>query len=80
MRLPLGRCFLGDCYFGPIPLVGECGSRHPAGRWTYLAAFHSHREEAPLRFRVGLAELGEVAPEGPVVAYDWRRRSWRRQS
>jgi hypothetical protein len=68
----LERCFRGDPRFEPIPLVAEAYSQHPAGRYAYVASFHAWRGDAPLHVDLPLRELGESAPEGPVVAYDWR--------
>jgi len=74
----IDRCYHANAFFGPNPLIGECFSQHPAGRWAYVASFHASREKAPLAFRVACAELGESAPTGEVVSYDWRRRSFAR--
>ncbi len=74
----LDRCFAENAFLEAAPLLGETHSRHPAGRWTYLVAMNASRSRQELRFRVDLADLGEWRPEGPVVAYDWRQRSWRR--
>jgi hypothetical protein len=80
----LDRCFRSHGYFGSEPLVGETWSDHPAGRTVYLVtmnASHASKESGePLRFRVELAELGAARPAGPVVLYDWRRRSFERLS
>jgi hypothetical protein len=73
----LERCFAAS----PLAtgeLVGETCSEHPAGRWIYLASFHVGARPEPLRFPVELAELGAERPEGPVVAYDWRRGAFER--
>jgi hypothetical protein len=72
----IDRCYLANAFFERSPLVGEAWTQHPAGRWAYVASFHAARDRAPLSFRLGLDELGESAPEGDVVVYDWRRRSF----
>ena len=58
--------------------LAETYSAHPAGRWVYVASFNASRTKEPLRCRVALADLGAVRPAGPVLAYDWRGRSWSR--
>ncbi|HXX48934.1 MAG TPA: hypothetical protein VEN47_11930 [Myxococcota bacterium] len=68
----LERCYLGHTAREPVPLVGECWSDHPLGRTTYLVALHAFRRGETLPVRVGLAELGDAAPRGPVAALDWR--------
>lgn len=68
----LDRSFRRDCFFEPEPLVGEAHSSHPAGRWLYLASFNAWREARPLAFRLDLADLEELRPEGPSLALDWR--------
>jgi hypothetical protein len=72
------RCLRADCRFEPEPLVGECWSDHPAGRWTYVAALHAWRGATPLALELPLAELGAAAPAAEVVAFDWRARRARR--
>jgi hypothetical protein len=76
----LDRCFRGHGFLGEEPLLGETWSAHPAGRTVYLVSMNASRlwkeRAGPLRFRVELAELGAARPAGPVVAYDWRRRSF----
>src|SRR5690606_12326939 len=69
----LERSFRGHAVLEPNPLVAEAHSVHPAGRWIHLVSLHAWREEAPLAFRVALADLGPLAPEAPVLAWDWRR-------
>jgi hypothetical protein len=75
---PLERCYRGHPHLEPIPLVGETRSRHPAGTWSYVASLHAWRGEEPLRFRVDFSELGDSAPAGEVVAYDWRTGAFQR--
>lgn len=79
--LPLAaidRCFRANAFFEPEPLVGETLSRHPAGCWVYVAAFDACRAKQPLRASLPLADLGAPAPATPVVAYDWRARTFSR--
>jgi hypothetical protein len=68
----LDRSFRRDCYFEPEALVGEAHSTHPAGRWLYLASFNAWRDQQPLAFRLDLADLGTLRPEGESIVYDWR--------
>jgi hypothetical protein len=56
----------------PRPLVAECWSDHPAGRWTYLLAMHCRPGEEPVHGQVALGSLGEAAPAGDSIAWDWR--------
>jgi hypothetical protein len=68
----LERCFRESPFLAPEPLLAECWSEHPAGRWIYLAALNACLRDQTLGFRVHLDELADAAPTGPVVAYDWR--------
>jgi hypothetical protein len=58
--------------FRPVVLVAECHSDHPAGRWTYAVALHANPAEDPVEGEIAFAALGESAPTGDVVAWDWR--------
>lgn len=70
----IDRCFLRNAFLEPEALVGEAYSEHPAGRWTYVAAFNACRAKQEIRHRVSLAELAEARPSGEVLAFDWRAR------
>jgi hypothetical protein len=72
------RCFRANSFFEAEPLIGEAYSSHPAGRWLYVATLNAHRGKKTLPARVQLADLGALRPETPVLAYDWRRRTWTR--
>ncbi len=74
----IDRCFCANAFFERAPLIGETYSAHPAGRWVYVTTFNASRIKEPLRCRVELADLGAMQPVGPVLAYDWRRRTWSR--
>ncbi len=74
----IDRCFVSNSFLEHAPLVGETYSMHPAGRWVYVASFNASRAKQPLPFRLELSDLGGVAPDGPVVVYDWRRRTFSR--
>jgi hypothetical protein len=54
------------------PLVAECWSDHPAGRWTYLLAMHCRPGDEPVHGQVALSSLGQAAPVGDSIAWDWR--------
>jgi hypothetical protein len=54
------------------PLVAECWSDHPAGRWTYLLAMHCRPGDGPVHGLVALSALGGAAPVGDSIAWDWR--------
>jgi hypothetical protein len=69
---PLERCFRAHVHTHALPLCAETWSDHPAGRWSYLLAIHASRTREPLEFEIALAELGEAAPRGEALAYDWR--------
>jgi len=71
----LDRCFLRNAYLEPQPLIGETYSDHPAGRWCYVAVFNAYRGKEPIDYRVAVDTLGESAPRGPVIAFDWRQRT-----
>jgi len=72
----LDRCFAHNGFLEPVPLIGECYSDHPAGRWWYVAVFNACRDKQPMDYRVALSDLGPDAPRGPLLAFDWRRRTW----
>lgn len=71
----LDRCYRSHAMLTRTPLVGETYSQHTAGRWIYLVAIHVGLDSAPLACELPLQEIGTGAPEGPMVAYDWRARS-----
>ncbi len=58
--------------FNPHLLVTECFSDHPAGRWGYVSAFHATPTDDPIAGSVDATTLGESAPSGDVVRWDWR--------
>jgi hypothetical protein len=74
----IDACFAANTFLRTEPLIGETYSDHPAGRWSYVAAFHACQSKDPLAVRVNLDRLGEARPRVPVMAYDWRRRSFER--
>jgi hypothetical protein len=74
----LERCYRQSCFEAPVLLLAETFSRHPAGCWVYLLALHASLAAEPLRDAVSLAELGDVAPDGPVIARDWRTGAFTR--
>ncbi len=74
----IDRCFAGNAYLEAKPLIGECYSDHPAGRWWYVASFNAWSGKQNLAFDVGLGDLGEGASTGSVIAFDWRHRTWQR--
>lgn len=74
----IDRCFGANSFLEPAPLIGECYSEHPAGRWLYVASFNAYRGKQPLHCRIALRDLGAGRPAGPVLVYDWRRRTWSR--
>jgi hypothetical protein len=71
----IDRSMVGRPAFAPELLVAECWSDHPAGRWSYVVALHANPSDDPVSGEVVLPELGESAPAGDVVAWDWRART-----
>jgi hypothetical protein len=69
----LESCYRGHPQVEPHPLVGEAHTRHPAGFWHYLVGIHVWRGEEPILYRFALEDLGPLRPEGPLLAYDFRR-------
>ncbi|CAN5882147.1 hypothetical protein BH23ACT2_BH23ACT2_26330 [soil metagenome] len=53
-------------------LAAECYSDHPAGRWSYVLALHGNPSDDELVGEIALDALGESAPAGDVVVWDWR--------
>lgn len=74
----IDRCFLRHGHLTPALLVGETYSQHGAHRWVYVVALHASAQREPLDDVVALADLGDVRPAGPVIAYDWRRGTCQR--
>jgi hypothetical protein len=59
--------------FNAVPLIAECASEHPAGRWAYVTAMHAHPGDDPVAGDIDLAAVLE--PErasDAVVVWDWR--------
>jgi hypothetical protein len=52
--------------------VAECFSDHPAGRWAYVVGLHGNPSDDVLVADIALDALGDSAPTGDVVAWDWR--------
>jgi len=69
----LERCYRGHPNAEPLPLVGEAHTRHPAGLWYYVVGVHVWRGEGAIPYRFALEDLGPLRPEGPMLAYDFRR-------
>ncbi|MEZ5252079.1 MAG: hypothetical protein R2713_23590, partial [Ilumatobacteraceae bacterium] len=58
-----------------VLMVAECFSDHPAGRWAYVVTMRCNPRAGATTGDVRLGTLGESAPTGPVVVWDWRRRT-----
>ena len=57
----------------PVLMVAECFSDHPAGRWAYVTDDALQpRRRPPTTGDVRLTDLGDSAPSGDVVVWDWR--------
>ncbi len=63
---------VGSAAFRSELLVAECFSDHPAGRWSYVLGLHTNPSEEVVRGSIDLAALGQSAPAGDVVAWNWR--------
>jgi hypothetical protein len=61
--------------FNPTPLVAECTSDHPAGRWTYVVAMHAHPGDDRVDGEIRLGAVRGADATGDVVAWDWRART-----
>ena len=72
----IDRCFLRHGHLMPALLVGETGSQHGRHRWTYVVTLHASSHRETLHEDLALADLGQARPDGPVLAYDWRRRTF----
>lgn len=59
----------------PVPLVAECHTDHPAGRWVQVFCANTYQGNEPVS---GSIELGPAWPTGPVVALDLRNGEVRR--
>ena len=75
-----GRSMLANTGFRNELMVAECSTTHAAGRWTYVFAAHCNPADEVLEAEIDLAELGESAPVGDVIAWDWRAGSATRLS
>jgi hypothetical protein len=56
-------------------MIAECWSQHPAGRWAYVMTMRCSPGDTPSTGEVRVAELGESAPRGDVVVWDWRHQT-----
>ncbi len=61
--------------FDPELLIAETHSDHPAGRTGYLTVLHATPTDDAITGEVRLDGLGETAPDGPVICWDWRTRT-----
>ena len=66
---------LANPAFNPTPLVAECHSDHPAGRWCYVVTMHCCPTDDPVDGVLDLADLDDGRPDGDVVLWDWRART-----
>ena len=56
----------------PVLMVAESHSDHPAGRWAYVMTMRCSPGHPTSTGDVRLADLGDSAPTGGVVVWDWR--------
>lgn len=57
---------------GRRPVVATCWTDHAVGRWSYVVAAHCRGDDTPVAGTVDVRTLGDAAPTGPSVAWDWR--------
>jgi hypothetical protein len=62
-------CYRQQAVARPVPLVAECHTDHPAGRWVQVFCANTFRGDEPV---TGPVDLGPAWPEGPVVSLDLR--------
>lgn len=62
-------CYRQHAVARPVPLVAECHTDHPAGRWVQVFTANTYREDEPIDGRV---DLGPAWPTRAVVALDLR--------
>jgi hypothetical protein len=62
-------CYRQQAVARPVPLVAECHTDHPAGRWVQVFCANTYRGDEPV---TGTVDLGPAWPDGPVVALDLR--------
>ena len=62
-------CYRQQAVARPVPLIAECHTDHPAGRWVQVFCANTFRGDEPV---AGTVDLGPAWPSGPVVAVDLR--------
>ena len=62
-------CYREQAVARPVPLVAECHTDHPAGRWVQVFCANTFRGDEPVS---GTVDLGPAWPADPVVALDLR--------
>ncbi len=62
-------CFRQHAVSRPVPLVAECHTDHPAGRWIQVFCANTFRGDEEV---TGTVDLGHAWPDGPTVALDLR--------
>ena len=70
-----GRSMLANTGFRNELMVAEAFTDHRAGRWSYVFAAHCNPSDDVLEAEIDLRELGESAPSGDVIVWDWRARA-----
>ncbi len=58
--------------FNPSLLVAETYSQHDVGRWSYVTVLHATPTDDVIAGTVRFGELGDSAPVGDVICWDWR--------
>ncbi|HTN99427.1 MAG TPA: hypothetical protein VL068_02030 [Microthrixaceae bacterium] len=66
---------LGAPAFASELMVAECHSDHPAGRWSYVVGMHTNPSDDEVSGDIVFADLGDSAPKGDVIVWDWRART-----
>jgi len=68
----IDESMVGSAAFRPELLVAECFTDHPAGRWAYVVGLHAHPGDEAVTGEIAFDRLGESAPAGDVIVWDWR--------
>lgn len=64
--------------FRPTLMVAEAWTDQPAGRWAYVFAARCSPGDDATTGEIRLADLGDSAPSGDVVVWNWRAQTARR--
>jgi hypothetical protein len=71
----LDGCYRAHPIDGAHLLFGSAHTSHEAGLWSYVLAANAHDDDAAIAGHLTLADLGPDRPDGPVLCWDWRKRT-----